>query len=71
MPRAVDELRSATPAGAVAVAGGFCVLGIAIIVDLSRTVVSVRSAREHTSAAFRSNTFHFGGDLVVSSRVRG
>jgi divalent metal cation (Fe/Co/Zn/Cd) transporter len=47
----------------------FAVIGIAIVIDVSRTVVSYRSARVYRSAALRSNAFHFGGDLLGTVAV--
>jgi cation diffusion facilitator family transporter len=47
----------------------FAVLGVAILVDLLRTRVSVRSARRYSSAALRSNAFHFASDLAGSVTV--
>jgi cation diffusion facilitator family transporter len=45
------------------------VIAIAIVVDLSRTIVSLRVARQYASAALRSNAFHFAGDMVGSVTV--
>jgi cation diffusion facilitator family transporter len=47
----------------------FLVIAIAIVVDLSRTVVSLRAARRFRSPALRSNAFHFAGDLAGSATV--
>jgi cation diffusion facilitator family transporter len=47
----------------------FAVLGAAIVVDFSRTQVSLRSARRYGSAALRSNAFHFASDLAGSVTV--
>jgi cation diffusion facilitator family transporter len=47
----------------------FAVLGTAIVVDLSRVGVSLRSARRYGSPALRSNAFHFAGDLAGSATV--
>jgi cation diffusion facilitator family transporter len=47
----------------------FVVIGVALAVDLSRTVISLRVARRYDSAAFRSNAFHFAGDMVASLAV--
>lgn len=66
---AVEQLRAATPPDLEPTAAVFAVIGIAIVVDVSRTVVSHRSAQEHHSAALRSNAFHFGGDLFGSVAV--
>jgi cation diffusion facilitator family transporter len=42
----------------------FVAIGVAIVVDLTRVVVSLRSARRYRSAALRSNAFHFASDTV-------
>jgi cation diffusion facilitator family transporter len=42
----------------------FAVLGVAIVVDLGRVIVSLRSARKFRSPALRSNAFHFASDTV-------
>jgi cation diffusion facilitator family transporter len=47
----------------------FVVIAIALAVDVSRTLVSVRTAREFGSAALRSNAFHFGADLAGTVAV--
>jgi cation diffusion facilitator family transporter len=47
----------------------FAVIAVAIVVDLSRTIVSLRTARRYASAALRSNAFHFAGDMVGSLTV--
>jgi cation diffusion facilitator family transporter len=47
----------------------FLVIGIAILIDVSRIVVSVRAASRYESAAFRSNAFNFAGDLAGSLAV--
>jgi cation diffusion facilitator family transporter len=45
-------------------------VAIAVIgIDLSRTVVSLRSARRYSSAALLSNALHFGSDLVGTVAV--
>jgi cation diffusion facilitator family transporter len=49
----------------------FGVVGLALLVDLSRIVVSLRSARRYRSAALRSNAFHFAGDMAGSLAVLG
>jgi cation diffusion facilitator family transporter len=67
--RGIEALRSATPPELQPSLVVFGVIGIAILIDVWRTVVSMRSAREHSSAAFRSNAFHFGGDLVGTVAV--
>jgi cation diffusion facilitator family transporter len=47
----------------------FAVIGVALVVDLSRTIVSFRAARRYHSAALRSNAFHFAGDMAGSVTV--
>jgi cation diffusion facilitator family transporter len=47
----------------------FVVIAIALVVDLSRTIVSRRSAQRYASAALRSNAFHFAADMVASLAV--
>jgi cation diffusion facilitator family transporter len=47
----------------------FVVIAVAIAIDVSRIVISVRAARKYESAAFRSNAFNFAGDLAGSISV--
>lgn len=47
----------------------FAVIGVAIVINVSRAVLSRRSARRYHSAALRSNSFHFSGDLAGSLAV--
>ena len=47
----------------------FAVIAVALVVDLSRTLVSLRVARAYSSAALRSNAFHFAGDMAGSASV--
>lgn len=49
----------------------FSVIGVALLVDVSRVIVSLRTARTYRSAALRSNAFHFAGDMVGSLSVLG
>jgi cation diffusion facilitator family transporter len=44
----------------------FVVIAVALVVDISRTVVSWRAAARHRSAALRANAVHFAGDTVSS-----
>jgi cation diffusion facilitator family transporter len=44
----------------------FVVIAVALVVDLSRTVVSLRAARRYGSPALRANAFHFAGDMAGS-----
>jgi len=47
----------------------FAVIVVAIAADLSRFVVSRRTAARYGSAAFRANAFHFAGDTAGSVAV--
>jgi cation diffusion facilitator family transporter len=47
----------------------FAVIAVALVVDLSRTLVSLRVARAYSSPALRSNAFHFAGDMAGSLTV--
>lgn len=49
----------------------FAVLSLVVAIDLSRTVVSYRAARRHSSAALLSNAVHFGSDLLATLAVIG
>src|SRR3954452_19294464 len=49
----------------------FAVIGVALLVDVSRIVVSVRTARRYKSAALRSNALHFAGDMAGTIAVLG
>jgi cation diffusion facilitator family transporter len=47
----------------------FAVIGVALVVDLSRVTISLRAAAQYHSAALRSNAFHFAGDMAGSVAV--
>ena len=47
----------------------FVVIAIALAVDLTRTVISLRTARRYGSPALRANAFHFAGDMAGSVAV--
>ncbi len=47
----------------------FVVISIALGVDVSRVLVSLRGAAQYNSAALRSNAFHFAGDMTGSVAV--
>jgi cation diffusion facilitator family transporter len=49
----------------------FAALGVVVVIDFSRTVVTYRVARRHSSAALLSNAVHFGSDLVATLAVLG
>ncbi|HEX4563058.1 MAG TPA: cation diffusion facilitator family transporter [Solirubrobacteraceae bacterium] len=47
----------------------FAVIGVAVAIDGSRTLVSARAASRYESPALRSNAYHFAGDMVASLAV--
>jgi cation diffusion facilitator family transporter len=47
----------------------FAVISLAIVVNVSRALIARRSARRYGSAALRSNSFHFAGDVGGSLAV--
>jgi cation diffusion facilitator family transporter len=47
----------------------FAVIGVALVLDLSRTSVSLAAARRYDSPALRSNAVHFGADMAGSLAV--
>ncbi len=47
----------------------FAVVGVVLSLDLSRTVVSLRTARRYRSEALRSNALHFGSDFAGTLAV--
>jgi cation diffusion facilitator family transporter len=49
----------------------FLVIGVALVVDVSRIVVSTRTAKKYKSAALRGNAFHFAADMAGSLAVLG
>ncbi len=47
----------------------FAVIGVALCIDITRIVISLRAAKRYDSAAFRSNAFNFAGDTAGSVAV--
>jgi cation diffusion facilitator family transporter len=45
------------------------IVGVVIVIDVSRTIVSARASRRYESAALASNALHFGSDLAGSVSV--
>jgi cation diffusion facilitator family transporter len=67
--RALTHLVGATEAQVEATWYALLVIVIVIVVDISRTFVSIRAARRYGSAALQANALHFGSDLVGSWAV--
>ena len=66
---AVSRLVTGRTGALEARASVFAVIGAALVIDVSRVVVSVRAARRWQSPAFRSNAFNFAGDLAGTIAV--
>jgi cation diffusion facilitator family transporter len=47
----------------------FLAIGVVLAIDVSRTLISLRTARRFRSAALLSNALHFGSDFVGSLAV--
>jgi cation diffusion facilitator family transporter len=47
----------------------FVVIGVAIVVNITRAMISRRAARKYRSAALRSNSFHFASDVAGTLAV--
>ncbi len=45
------------------------VVGVVLVIDATRTVVSFRTSRRYESAALASNALHFGSDFLGSAAV--
>jgi len=67
--RAVAHLIGTTRATVEAEWYALVVIGFVIVVDVSRTLVSLRAARRYQSAALGSNALHFASDLAGSTAV--
>ena len=67
--RAITHLVGATEIRVEATWYALLVIGIVIVVDFSRTFVSMRAARRFESAALQANALHFGSDLAGSGAV--
>jgi cation diffusion facilitator family transporter len=67
--RAVTHLVGGKTASVEAKWYAFAVIGIVIVVDISRTVILWRASRRYRSAALASNALHFSSDLAGSVAV--
>jgi cation diffusion facilitator family transporter len=67
--RAVQRLAGSTETHVDAAWYALLVIGVVIVIDASRTVVSWRAARRLQSAALESNALHFFSDLLGSAAV--
>jgi cation diffusion facilitator family transporter len=67
--RAAERLAGSSSTHVDATWYALVVVGVVIVIDASRTLVSWRAAREFESAALRSNALHFFSDLLGSVAV--
>jgi cation diffusion facilitator family transporter len=67
--RAITHLVGTTETQVEATWYALLVIGIVIVVDATRTLVSMRGARRFGSAALQANALHFGSDLAGSGAV--
>jgi cation diffusion facilitator family transporter len=67
--RAITHLVGSRATSVEATWYALTVIGIVIVVDLSRTIVSWRASRRYASAALAANALHFGSDLAGSGAV--
>jgi cation diffusion facilitator family transporter len=67
--RSISHLVGASPTKVEATWYALAVIVVVIIVDISRTAVSIRGAKRFGSAALQSNALHFGSDLLGSTAV--
>jgi cation diffusion facilitator family transporter len=67
--RAVQRLTGQSHANVEARWYALAVVGVVIVVDISRTAVSWRASRRYSSAALASNALHFASDLGGSTAV--
>src|SRR2546430_3397730 len=67
--RAVTQLVGSRTTSVEATWYALAVIGIVIVVDVSRTVVTWRASQRYRSAALSANALHFGSDLAGSGAV--
>jgi cation diffusion facilitator family transporter len=67
--RAITHLVGSRDTSVEATWYALAVIGIVIVVDFSRTLVSWRASKRYRSAALSANALHFGSDLAGSSAV--
>ena len=67
--RAIERLTGGTHGEVNTPWYAFVVLGVVIAIDVSRMLISLRTARRYKSAALASNALHFGSDLLGSFAV--
>ena len=67
--RAVSHLVGASESDVKATWYAFVVIALVIVIDASRTLVSLRGSQRYASPALQANALHFGSDLAGSFAV--
>jgi cation diffusion facilitator family transporter len=67
--RAIEHLAGTRDTSVRATWFAFAVIGVVIVIDVSRVIASWRASRRYHSAAFAANALHFGSDLAGSVAV--
>jgi cation diffusion facilitator family transporter len=67
--RAVETLTGAAEASVTAHWYAFVVIAVILLVDASRTAVSLRGSRRYGSEALRANAYHFASDFAGTVAV--
>jgi cation diffusion facilitator family transporter len=67
--KAVSHLVGATEPGVDPTWWAFVVIGLVMVIDASRMLVSFRAGRKYGSPALQANALHFGSDLAGSTAV--
>jgi cation diffusion facilitator family transporter len=67
--RAVSHLVGASESTVEATWYAFAVIAVVIVIDASRTLVSLRGSVQYASPALQANALHFGSDLAGSIAV--
>jgi cation diffusion facilitator family transporter len=67
--KAISNLVGASESDVNATWYAFAVIAVVIVIDASRTLVSLRGSRRYASPALEANALHFGSDLAGSMAV--
>src|SRR5579884_165767 len=67
--RALERLAGSTSAHVSVTWYALAVVGVVLLIDVSRTLVSFRASRRYGSPALASNALHFGSDFLGSTAV--
>jgi cation diffusion facilitator family transporter len=67
--RALERLAGSASAHVSVTWYALAVVGVVLLIDVSRTLVSFRASRRYRSPALASNALHFGSDFLGSTAV--